>query len=252
MKKQHKLWLAMVLAMASSQASAAAITCDVTPRNWIITDGETMTLSAVCNGALASIDWRMDGVSVTGVTALQGHAAGDAVEFVTPVGLGATNSHNFTVVGVPASTSNTYGGSTTARVTVKPSSAVVAKAAGVTNPTVPQFPACGNARGATLSAMPTGTYACVFGSEKTMAIGGPRDGWSWSCESLTGGGVTSCYANYGSRCGPAAGVATAGIPSSARCAAGSTASGVTTTTTAYTWTCTAPLATAVSCSAPRK
>jgi hypothetical protein len=189
-----------MLALGAGQSAAAAVTCTVTPRYSVLVDGESLTLAALCNGALSSIDWRMDGVSVSGATPLPGHVAGKPAYFTTPVGVGGTNSFAFTVSGVPVSAADTFGGSGTARVTVKPSSAVVAKATGVAAPTVPVAAGCGSANSGTVAAMPSGVAACSSG-KSALQIAGP-EAFTWSCLSLTGGAEASCYATRGGATAP--------------------------------------------------
>ena len=130
------LWVAISLGILSGPALAVPVDCTITPVNSIITEGQTLQLQADCDGALDAINWQMDGTTVTGDVGLTGHVAHQPLYYTTPVGLGGDNTFDFTMTGTPAG-ANTWGSSTTAKVVVKPSSAVVAKAAGSTTPTTP-------------------------------------------------------------------------------------------------------------------
>lgn len=193
LKTRH--WVAIALGALSGPALAAPVDCTVTPEHSIVVEGDSLTMQAVCNGALDSIEWKMDGVSVTGVVPAPGHAAGDSIYFTTPVGLGGANSYLFTVTGTAAGANDTFGTSTSARVTVKPASAVVAKAAGAGTPTEPIPAACGTPPGAAVQSMPTGLAQCNPG-KPALAVSGPQS-FTWSCMSLNGGAEANCYALRG-------------------------------------------------------
>lgn len=195
--QKNKLWVAISLGILSGPALGATIDCTVTPVNSILTEGQTLQLQADCNGALASINWLMDGTSVTGDVPLSGHASGKPVYYTTPVGLGGTDIFAFAVTGVPSAAGDAFGTSTTARVTVKPSSAVVAKAAGVATPTTPVDATCGTANGKAVETMPTNGEQCTAANSKpALAISGPTS-FTWSCLSLTGGLEANCSAVLG-------------------------------------------------------
>jgi hypothetical protein len=199
-----RVWAALGLALLSAPALAATVTCPITPAYSIITEGQTLRLAAGCTGGvLTSIDWKMDGTSVTGVVPLTGYAAGNPIKYTTPVGLGAANETQefvFSVVGVPAA-GNTVT-SASARVVVKPSSAVLALAKdGPTADTRKAPGACGSADGTAVSTMPKGTAQCAKGSEAALAITSP-EAFTWSCLSLTGGAEASCYATRGGATAP--------------------------------------------------
>lgn len=185
-------WALMATSIASGHALAVAVDCTVTPVNSIITEGQTLQLQATCDGALTHINWKMDGTSVTGEVALAGHEAAQPLYYTTPVGLGGANAFAFTVTGTPAA-GNTWNSSSTATVVVKPSSAVVAKAAGSTTPTTPVDATCGSANNTSVSAMPTNGEQCAANSKPALAISGPTS-FTWSCASLTGGLEASCSA----------------------------------------------------------
>lgn len=187
-------WALMATSIASGHALAVAVDCTVTPVNSIITEGQTLQLQAKCNGALTHINWKMDSISVTGDVALAGHVADQPLYYTTPVGLGGANAFAFTVTGTP-DTGNTWNSSTTATVVVKPSSAVVAKAAGSTTPTTPVDATCGSADNTSVSAMPTNANGeqCAANSKPALAISGPTS-FTWSCTSLTGGLEANCSA----------------------------------------------------------
>lgn len=251
---KSKLSAAIAIGLLSGSALAAEISCPITPAYSIITEGQTLQLTAECTGGvLASIDWKMDSTSVTGVVNLTGYAAGNPIKYTTPVGLGDANEtqeFTFTVVGVPAP-GHTFAPSTSAKVVVKPSSAVVALAKGVaidpTAPTKKVDAACGTADGTTVATMPTSTAQCASGSTVTLPVSGPQY-FTWSCLSLTGGAEASCYALrqgyvapveptatvYG-LCGSASGQTLSAKPTGGLCNSG-TAS-VVATGAAYTWTC---------------
>lgn len=199
--QKTKLWVGIGLGVLSGPALAATINCSVTPANSIITEGQTLQLQADCNGALAKINWMMDGTSVTSDVTLSGHTGGVPVYYTTPVGLGGSNAFNFTVTGVPADDdADDFGTSTSARVVVKPSSAVVAKAAGSLAPTTPVDATCGTAglpNAPAVTAMPTNGEQCTHAnSTPALAISGPTM-FTWSCISLTGGLEANCSAMRG-------------------------------------------------------
>jgi hypothetical protein len=195
LKSKH--WLAIGLGSLSGPALAAAITCTVTPPHSIITEGQTLQLQADCNGAFSDVNWSMDGTSVTGNVTLSGHAAGHPIYYTTPVGLGdSVNPFVFTLAGTPANGSDTFAGAS-AEVLVKPSSAVLARAAGSETPTNPLDAACGTANGTAVTAMPTNGEQCVLAKGKpALAISGPT-AFTWSCVSLTGGAEANCSAVRG-------------------------------------------------------
>jgi hypothetical protein len=198
MKSKH--WMAIAIGLLSGPALAVEISCPITPAYSIITEGQTLQLAAECTGGvLASIDWKMDGTSVTGVVPLTGYVDGNPVKYTTPVGLGDANEtqeFTFTVVGVPANGGDTFV-STSAKVVVKPSSAVLALAKNGPGANTSKTPgACGSADGTAVSTMPTGTAQCATGSAAALAVSGPQ-AFTWSCLSLTGGTEASCYAVRG-------------------------------------------------------
>lgn len=198
MNLQHnKLWVAIALGILSGPSVAAEITCTVTPVNSIITEGQSLQLQASCNGALTSINWLMDGDSVTGDVAGD-YPANKAIYYTTPVGLGGSNTFPFTVDGTTADPLDTIT-STTATVFVKPSSAVVARAADDTNttPTNPVDAVCGDANGTFVTEMPINGDKCDerYGTP-ALWISGP-DSFTWSCLSLNGGHEANCSATRG-------------------------------------------------------
>lgn len=195
LKSKH--WMAIGLGILSGPALATAITCTVTPPHSIITEGQTLQLQAVCNGAFSSVNWSMDGTSVTGNVTLTGHGANEPIYYTTPVGLGdSVNPFVFTLAGTPASGSDAFAGAS-AEVLVKPSSAVLAKAAGSATPTSPLDAACGTADGSAVNAMPTNGEQCDLAKGKpALAISGPT-AFTWSCVSLTGGAEANCSAVRG-------------------------------------------------------
>lgn len=193
--QRNTLWVAVSLAILGGPALAADTTCTVTPVNSIITEGQTLQLQATCSATLTSINWKMDGTSVTGDVA-GAYPSGKPIYYTTPVGLGGSNTFSFTVEG----TTDTSGNATTpdpATVVVKPSSAVVAKAAGSATPTTPVDATCGTANGKAVSAMPANGAQCTASNSKpALAISGPTS-FTWSCVSLTGGAEASCSAVRG-------------------------------------------------------
>jgi hypothetical protein len=184
-------WAVIATSILSGSA-LAAIDCVITPNYSIITEGQTLQLAAKCNGDLDTVNWKMDGVSVTGDVTLTAHTAADSIYYTTPVGLGGSNTFGFTMTG-----SGTAGAasSNSATVVVKPSSAAVAQAQGVSNPTTPVAGQCGTASGGSAQAMPTGTAQCAFGTA-ALAVSGPSS-FTWSCVSSNGGAEDSCYALRG-------------------------------------------------------
>jgi hypothetical protein len=188
------LWVAISLGILSGPALAVPVDCIITPVNSIITEGQTLQLQADCDGALDAINWQMDNTTVTGDVSLTNHVAGQPLYYTTPVGLGGDNTFDFTVTGTAAG-ANTWGSSTTARVVVKPSSAVVAKAAGSTTPTTPVNGQCGAANNTAVTSMPSNGQQCSSGTP-ALAISGPTS-FTWSCISLNGGLEANCSAVRG-------------------------------------------------------
>lgn len=253
---KSKLSVAIAIGLLSGPALAAEISCPITPAYSIITEGQTLQLTAECTGGvLASIDWKMGGTSVTGVVPLTGYLAGNPIKYTTPVGLGDANEtqeFTFTVEGVPSG-GDTFVASTSAKVVVKPSSAVVALAKGVAidpaAPTKKVDATCGTADGTTVATMPTSTAQCASGSTVTLPVSGPQY-FTWSCLSLTGGAEASCYAlrqgyvapveqtTTVGTCGSSSGQTLSVKPTTNLCGATTTTPVVATGSTAYTWTCT--------------
>jgi hypothetical protein len=233
---KSKHWMAIAIGLLSGPALAAQISCPITPAYSIITEGQTLQLAAECTGgALASIDWKMDTISVTGIVPLTGYAAGNPIKYTTPVGLGDANETQefvFTVEGVPVNGGDTFT-ATSARVVVKPSSAVLALAKNGSSANISKTPgACGTADGSAVTAMPTGTAQCAIGSAPALPISGPQS-FTWSCLSLTGGAEASCYAMRGYTVTAAAGANGSISPVTQGVTAGGTASVSATPATGY-------------------
>jgi Divergent InlB B-repeat domain len=192
-------WAVIATSILSGSALAAAINCPISPAYSVITEGQTLQLTADCTGALASVEWSMaDGqpaTSLTGVVDVTGHSAHQPISFTTPVGLGGSNQFTFTLSGTPANGADSFAGSS-AIVVVKPSSAAIARAQGISDPTTPVDAQCGSANGGSVQAMPSGTAQCASGSSATLAVSAPSS-FSWSCVSLTGGAEASCFATRG-------------------------------------------------------
>jgi hypothetical protein len=207
--QKNKLWVAISLGLLSGPVFAAPVdtTCTVTPVNSIITEGQTLQLQADCGAVpLKSINWLMDGVSVTGDVA-GAYPASTPIYYTTPVGLGGSNAFVFSVTGTTDSTetddpSDSDGAATTsasATVVVKPSSAVVAKAADAANmtPTTPVDAQCGTADGGFVTEMPTNGEKCDHTTgTPALWVTGPT-GFTWSCLSLNGGAEANCSATRG-------------------------------------------------------
>ena len=215
-------WAAITIGLLSGSALAAT-SCLITPAYSIITEGQTLQLTAVCTGdTLTSIDWKMDTVSVTGPVSLTGYVAGEPIKYTTPVGLGdakETQEFVFTVGGAPGTVTTTN-----ARVVVKPSSAVLALAKIGSSANTSKTPGeCGTADGSAVTAMPTGTAQCAIGSAAALPISGPQS-FTWSCLSLTGGAEASCYAMRGYTVTAAAGANGSISPVTQGVTAGGTAS----------------------------
>lgn len=230
---KSKPWMAAALGLLSGPTLAAVVTCTVTPVNSIITEGQTLQLQADCNSDLTHINWEMDGVSVTGDVAGT-FTSGVPIYYTTPVGLGGTNEFDFTVTGTPTVASgNTWGSSTTATVVVKPSSAVVAKAAGSATPTTQVNATCGTANGKAVTTMPTNGEQCTATNSKpALAISGPTS-FTWSCISLTGGLEANCSAIRGYTVTATAGANGSVGPATQGVAAGTTAIVTATPTSGY-------------------
>ncbi|MHB1402299.1 MAG: InlB B-repeat-containing protein [Thiobacillus sp.] len=224
-------WMAIAIGLLSGPALAAT-SCLITPAYSIITEGQSLQLTAVCTGdQLTSIDWKMDAVSVTGSVSLTDYVAGEPIKYTTPVGLGdakETQEFVFTVGGGPATVDTT-----SARVVVKPSSAVLALAKiGSTANTNKTPGACGTADGSAVTAMPTGTAQCATGSVVALPISGPQS-FTWSCLSLTGGAEASCYAMRGYTVTATAGTNGSISPATQGVTSGGTASVSATPATGY-------------------
>ena len=198
MIQMNKLRLALIAAsVVSGPALAGTINCDVTPRTSVIADGQTLQLAASCTGGtLSSISLLMNGNPVSSGIDLSSHADGEPVFFSTPVGLGA-NGAIFTVVGTPASQSDTFGNSTEAKVLVKSVGAASASVSGFASTTSPVDATCGTANNQTVQSLPTNGALCNSSNSKpALVVSGPTS-YSWSCLSLTGGAEANCYATRG-------------------------------------------------------
>lgn len=244
MNLQHnKLWLAISLGVLSGPVFAADTTCTVTPVNSIITEGQTLQLQADCGDVpLKSINWLMHDVDTDGGTVQPGvsvtgevpgtYPKSKPIYYTTPVGLGGNNAFVFSVTGV----TDSNGLATTtapATVVVKPSSAVVAKAAGSTAPTTPVKATCGTANGTAVTEMPTNGEQCTHTDSKpALAISGPTS-FTWSCISLTGGLEANCSALRGYTVTATAGANGSVDPASQGVAAGGTAIVTATPSTDY-------------------
>jgi hypothetical protein len=223
---KSKHWMAIAIGLLSGPALAVDVACTVTPVNSIITEGQTLQLQANCNSDLDVINWKMDGVSVTGDVAGT-FDSGVPIYYTTPVGLGGLNTFKFTVTGTPTTNSGntwTLTSSATATVVVKPSSAVVALAAGSDTPTAPADAQCGTANGTAVTAMPTNGEQCVSTKgTPALAISGPTS-FTWSCISLNGGLEANCSAMRGYTVTATAGANGSVSPGSQPVVAGGTAS----------------------------
>lgn len=196
-------WVAVGLALASLPAVSATIDCTVAPAFSIVTEGESVQLSAVCTGGtggspVSTVNWKMNGVSVTGDVDVSTYGVGKAINYTTPVSVGINSEiQDFTVVVTPVLNSgDTVSAINAARVVVKPSSAAVAAASSLPDPTTPKIAECGSANLTATSLMPSGTSQCKAGSKPAIAVSGP-DAFTWSCLSLTGGAEANCYALRG-------------------------------------------------------
>lgn len=100
---------------------------------------------------------------------------------------------------------------------------------------------CGSAHNPSgfVSSYPTSNH-CSAGTYRSKDTRGDDGRYDWECESTGTGGRAQCYVNSSAACGTMHGETLTSPPSSRgndMCAVG-TASAVTTTSTAYTWTCT--------------
>jgi len=176
-------------------ALAAQYNCAIVPENAVIVAGQTVTLTATCDTTssqpLTSVNWAMDGTSVTGDVPVTQVTAGNPVLYTTPVGAGS-GTYLFTMTGLDsATTPNDYVSGTTT-VVVKPANVVAKVQTGQVN-TVNGV--CGNANGASTQAMPSTSNQCSSGNV-ALAITTPS-GFSWSCLSPNSGQDASCYAVRG-------------------------------------------------------
>ena len=200
--KKMTYWVAVAMAAMGGSAHAADITCKITPVNSIITEGQTVQLSANCGTGVivGSVNWSMNYVNgvedtktVTGTVNLTNHVAGQNIVFTTPVSLTSSGSGEFVFTMAGASGSLTID-SNPAQVIVQPA-AVLAAASGVVTPTTKINALCGSAgviNAPAVAAMPQGTLACETGKQ-ALAISGPQY-FSWSCVSPNGGAETNCFA----------------------------------------------------------
>lgn len=194
LKNRH--WAAIALGMLSGSALAASITCTVTPANSVITAGETLQLAATCEGgALATIEWKEGANTVTGVVPLSGDTSKPMYYTATAP---ATGDLVFTVAGtLPLGSTDTFGGSSEARVVVKPANFVLGDTLSTRTaaPTTPVDAQCGTPPGAAVQGMPAGLAQCNPG-KPALAVSGPQS-FTWSCMSLNGGAEANCYALRG-------------------------------------------------------
>lgn len=192
MKLLHnKLWVAIGLGVLSGPALAApAANCTLTPPTSVVYVGQSVQLSATCDGILTSIDWKEGGGSVSGgPVTVSGDSTNTPLSFTYPAT--AAGEFTFSVTGVPSVTANS------AKVVVLPSAGVVTGGAsawsGGTAPT--SFAAtCGTANNQLLEIAPTAAQQCdLTKGQPALFVTGPSQ-FSWSCISLTGGAEDNCYA----------------------------------------------------------
>lgn len=219
----------------------------MSPPNALAVEGSELRLSASCEGgALASIEWLRDGVSVTGSIPLSGDSSAPIL-YSAPV-LESGGDFLYEVLGVGAY-GDSFESSTRSRVIVKPSGWTQASPPLSSKPSsaLPSADgACSVASGASLSALPTSL--CLSG-KPSLVITGPSH-FSWSCLGSGGGLEANCYAlNSGSTpppppppapvfgaCGSSSGLTLSAAPSSGLCSSG-TATAVASLASSYSWSC---------------
>ncbi len=234
-------------AFAAPSAHAGSIQCSISPPNALASEGGELRLWATCEGGtLASIEWLRDGQPVSGVLPLSGDTSAPIL-YSAPV-LDASGDFLYEVRGVGAGT-DSFAGSASARVIVKPAGWTSASAPLGSRPSAPAAPsdgACSVGASASLPALPASL--CLSG-KPALVIAGPSH-FSWSCLGAAGGSEASCFAlNSASAppppppppavsgsCGASHGLTLSAPPSSGLCSAGSPTA-VATLASSYAWSC---------------
>lgn len=190
---------AALLTALGGAAWAANINCAIDPAYTIIAEGQTVELTAMCDAPLASVNWSLDGVTVTGDVALN-QTASAPIRLVTPLTLGAgprnranppNTSYVFTLSGANGADSVAPGAAAT--VVVKTATSLAAGERGSLDAEVNGV--CGTANATALSAMPSGAAQCASG-RPALQITSPT-AYNWTCASANGGSDASCYAIRG-------------------------------------------------------
>lgn len=197
MKHMNRATLAALLFAMSG--TAAAIDCTITPAYSILAEGQTIELTADCGAgaenALDTIDWRLNGASVTGSITLN-QDVGKPVKFTTPATLGSGTSDTTPYIFTVAGTGDSAVTSTEARVVVKSANPLATVTSGSPGSYGVVNGACGTKNNGSATSMPSGTEQCVAGSTPKLAVTGP-DYFSWTCAGSGGGSDASCYAVKG-------------------------------------------------------
>ncbi len=197
MKHMNRATLAALLFAMSG--TAAAIDCTITPAYSILAEGQTIELTADCGAgaenALDTIDWRLNGASVTGSITLN-QDVGKPVKFTTPATLGSGTSDTTPYIFTVAGTGDSAVTSTEARVVVKSANPLATVTSGSPGSYGVVNGACGTKNNGSATSMPSGTEQCAAGSTPKLAVTGP-DYFSWTCAGSGGGSDASCYAVKG-------------------------------------------------------
>lgn len=197
MKHMNRATLAALLFAMSG--TAAAIDCTITPAYSILAEGQTIELTADCGAgaenALDTIDWRLNGASVTGSITLN-QDVGKPVKFTTPATLGSGTSDTTPYIFTVAGTGDSAVTSTEARVVVKSANPLATVTSGSPGSYGVVNGACGTKNNGSATSMPTGSEQCAAGSTPKLAVTGPNY-FSWTCAGTGGGSDASCYAVKG-------------------------------------------------------
>ncbi len=192
---------ALLTALGGAAWAAASINCAIAPAYTIIAEGQTVELTATCDAPLATVNWSLDGVTVTGDVALN-QTTTAPIRLVTPLTLGtgprnranpANPSYVFSLSGSDGQNQNTVAAGNAATVVVKTATSLAAGERGNLDAEVNGV--CGTANATAQPAMPSGAAQCASG-RPALQITSPA-AYNWTCASANGGSDASCYAIRG-------------------------------------------------------
>lgn len=193
--KLHNLILAAGIGVISVGAPsiALAMNCTLSPEYSVIAEGQAVDVSLTCDAPIASAEWKLDGVSLTGQISLS-QTVPTSVTYTTPVALGSGSGQYTLRVDTTDGASQPDTGYAIAKIFVKPAGGLLA-GSGANSLLTPVNGQCGNANNSAVTSMPTGADQCASG-KASLAITAPTS-FSWSCLSPNGGTDANCFATRG-------------------------------------------------------